>query len=205
MFHWIMELDIISSFGRLDLSLVRGSPPSPSSKEPNLLNSLIGSLDPLDGLFVKPGLDEADPGLASFNTILVLGAEKFRLAMGVDEIDAAFEVGLVEELPPTAPRCESSSMVVCVSTVFRVFLSDEVSIIFATAIPLGHVTSVCVDTDLVDLTTDAYVNPGCPMETELDCCEYISFASLKETLRLGLILTIACCLFHSGHCLEYAV
>jgi hypothetical protein len=85
-----------------------------------------------------------------------------------------------------------------------VFLTDEVSIIFATAIPFGHVTSVCVDTDLVDSTTDAYVNPGCPVETELDCCEYISFASLKETLRSVLIQTIACRLFHSGHCLEYA-
>jgi hypothetical protein len=38
-----------------------------SSKEPNLLNSLMGSLDPLHGLFVKPGLDEAGPSLASFN------------------------------------------------------------------------------------------------------------------------------------------
>jgi hypothetical protein len=49
--------------------------------------------------------------------------------------------------------------------------------------------------------TDAYATPGCKVEDKL---AWMYLASLKETFRSILILTIACCLFHSGHCLEYA-
>ena len=67
-------------------------------------------------------------------------------------------------------------------------IEDDVSNAFAAISPLSHVRSVCVDTDLVDFTTDANVTPCCPVETELDdCCEYMCFASLNEMLRSVLI------------------
>jgi hypothetical protein len=46
-----------------------------SSIEPNLLNNLMGSVDPFGGFLAKPGFEEAGSGFVILSLILILGVE----------------------------------------------------------------------------------------------------------------------------------
>jgi hypothetical protein len=73
------------------------------SREPNLLNSLMGSSDPFECLLPRPGLDDTGPGLVLTGGGFIIGVDVSCGMLGVLPHNVGF--------PPTAPNDESSSTV----------------------------------------------------------------------------------------------